>query len=98
MEEILLEHGRLLIALLILIVPALSIMLRMWWKVEMRQDNAIGELHRTNDEAHGKLYGEVHKTRQMMTDQHGQLRDKIEKIWQHLVTHGDDSSRSSKRD
>ena len=89
MDQVLLEHGQLIIALLVFFVPPMGIILRMWWKVEQRQDNAIAELHRTNDEAHNGLYGEVHKTRQMMTDQHGQLRDKIELIWQHLVKHGD---------
>jgi len=80
MEDIIIEHGNLIIALLVLFVPAMSILLRMWWKVEQRQDEALHNLRISNDEAHAQL-------RSTMTEQHGQLRDKIEKIWQHLVTH-----------
>ena len=56
-----------------------------WWKIEARQDAKIDKLQSCNHKDHQAIRQELVETKDQMTQQHMHLRDKIEKIWQHLV-------------
>lgn len=58
-------------------IPILGGLFAIWLRVEARQDQALGNLARQNQAEHDEII-------KQMTNQHGLLRDKIEKIWQHL--------------
>ena len=48
-----------------------------WWKIESQQNGAIKDLAKSNNVEHADIL-------KQMNEQHMNLRDKIEKIWQKL--------------
>lgn len=55
-----------------------------WWKIESRQDKKIDDLAIRNDAAHLALHKKIEANQNALTNQHGQLRDKLEDIWKFL--------------
>ena len=60
--------------LLAIAVTVAIAFLGIWWKVESRQDKSLCALRRENDASHKVMYAQIDK-----------VKDKIEKIWIHLV-------------
>ena len=58
-------------------IPILGGLFAIWLRVDSRQDQALGRLAEQNQNEHDEII-------RQMSEQHGSLRDKIEKIWQHL--------------
>jgi hypothetical protein len=57
----------------------------LWWRVESQQNVRIEKLTTCNHHDHQAIRKEIIDTKDQLTIQHLQLRDKIQEIWEHLV-------------
>ncbi len=70
-------------------VPVIGGLFTLWLKSEHRKEQRIAELSDSNHEAHTELHRKIAETDEKSQHRHNALRDKIEKIWQHMVRHED---------
>lgn len=59
-------------------------MIGIWWKVESGQNKRIDEGFKQNVESHEKLQKKIEETKDELTQQHLQIRDKIEDVWKYI--------------